>query len=147
MLFEHNLSEIIKNLAETHKKSLKQNKQRIKVTWDDNLVKKIDKDLFIQVVHNIIWNFLKYAWKNTLLKIIITKNYIDFSDNWVWIKNSEVPFLTEKFYQGNIEKSWDIKSRWIWVWLSIISKIIISHGWKHEIKSDKGKGFTFKIYL
>jgi len=29
---EHNLSEIIKNLAETHKKSLKQNKQRIKVT-------------------------------------------------------------------------------------------------------------------
>jgi len=144
---EKNISEIIKQLAETHKKSLKQNKQRIKVTWDDNLVKKIDNDLFIQVVHNIIWNFLKYAWKNTLLKINITKNYIDFSDNWVWIKSSEVPFLTEKFYQGKIEKSWDISSRWIWVGLSIISKIIISHGWKYEVKSDKGKGFTFKIYL
>jgi signal transduction histidine kinase len=126
---------------------LKENKQRIKVTWDDNLIKKVDIDLFIQVVHNIIWNFLKYAWRNTLLKINITKNYIDFTDNWVWIKNSEVPFLTEKFYQWNIEKSWDINSRWIWVWLSIISKIVISHWWKYEIKSDKDKWFTFKIYF
>lgn len=146
-LVEHNISDIIKQLAETHKKSLKENKQRIKVTWDDNLIKSIDSDLFIQVVHNIIWNFLKYAWRNTLLKINITKNYIDFTDDWAWIKSSEVPFLTEKFYQWKIEKSWDINSRWIWVWLSIISKIIISHGWKYEIKSDKDKWFTFKIYF
>lgn len=146
-LNEHNIADTVKQLAETHKKRLKENKQRIKVTWDDNLIKNVDIDLFIQVVHNIIWNFLKYAWRNTLLKINITKNYIDFSDDWVWIKNSEVPFLTEKFYQGHIEKSWDINSRWIWVWLSIISKIVISHWWKYEIKSDKDKGFTFKIYF
>lgn len=146
-LNEHNIADMVKQLAETHKKRLKENKQRIKVTWDDNLIKNVDIDLFIQVVHNIIWNFLKYAWRNTLLKINITKNYIDFTDDWVGIKNSEVPFLTEKFYQWNIEKSWDINSRWIWVWLSIISKIVISHWWKYEIKSDKDKGFTFKIYF
>ncbi len=147
VLEEYNIADLIKQLAETHKKRLKENKQRIKVTWDEYLTLNIDEDLFKQVSHKIVWNFLKYAWRNSLLKINITKNYIDFCDNWVWIKSSEVPFLTEKFYQWNIEKTWDINSRWIWVWLSIISKIIISHGWKYEIKSDKGKGFSFKIYF
>lgn len=144
---EQNISDLIKELAETHKKSLKENKQRIKVSWDENLLIKLDVNLFKQVVHNIIWNFLKYAWKNTLLNINITKKYIDFIDNWIGIKSSEIPFLTEKFYQWNIEKTWDINSRWIGVWLSIIRKIILSHSWKYEIKSDKDKWFSFKIYF
>lgn len=142
-----NMSDLVKQLVETHKKKLKENKQRIKVTWDDYLNVAMDINLFKQVIHNIIWNFLKYAWKNTLLKVNITKNYIDFNDNWTGIKSSEVPFLSEKFYQGNIEKTWDINSRWIGVWLSIITKIILSHNWKYEIKSDKDKGFSFKIYF
>ena len=147
VLEKKNTFDLIKQLVETHKKRLKENKQRIKITWDEDLEISADMNLFKQVIHNIIWNFLKYAWKNTLLKVNITKKYIDFSDDWVWIKASEVPFLTEKFYQWKIEKTWDISSRWIWVWLSIISKIILSHNWRYEIKSDKWKWFSFKIYL
>jgi len=142
-----NLSELIKLVVETHKKKLKENKQRIKVTWDENLMLEIDKDLIKQLTHNLIWNFLKYAWRKKILKINITKNYIDFTDDWVWIKMSEIPFLTEKFYQGNIEKTWDIDTRWIWVWLSITRRIIESHWWRFEIKSDLNKGFSFKIYI
>ena len=146
-VIETTISDTIKQLVETHKKRLKENKQRIKVSWEEWIIKKLDINLFTQVVHNIIWNFLKYAWKNSNLKINITKKYIDFSDDGNWIRSSEVPFLTEKFYQGNIEKTWDINSRWIWVWLSIITKIIHSHWWKYEIKSDKWKWFSFKIYF
>ena len=146
-LKEENIGDLVKLLVETHKKRLKEKKQRIKVTWDENLLLKIDKNLFIQLVHNLIWNFLKYAWKQSLLKIIITKKYIDFNDNWKWIKSTEIPFLTEKFYQWNLDKSWDIDSRWIWIWLSLISKIIESHNWKYEIKSDIWKWFSFKIFF
>lgn len=146
-LSRENISELIKILAETHKKRLKENKQRIKVTWDENIILNIDRNLFIQLVHNLIWNFLKYAWKQTLLKIIINKRYIEFLDDWKGIKSSEIPFLTEKFYQWNLEKTWDIDSRWIWVWLSITSKIIESHNWRYEIKSDTWKWFSFKIFI
>lgn len=142
-----NVSDLIKILVETHKKRLKENKQRIKVTWDEALFLDIDKNLFIQLVHNLIWNFLKYAWNKSILKINITKNYIDFADDWEWIKSSEIPFLTEKFYQWNIDKTWDVDTRWIWVWLTIISKIIKSHDWKYEIKSDVWKWFSFKIFI
>lgn len=138
---------LITLLVETHKKRLKENKQRIKVVWSEDIVIDCDKNLIIQLVHNLIWNFLKYSWKKTLLKIIINKRYIKFSDDWFWIKSSQIPFLTEKFYQWNVEKTWNISSRWIGVWLSITTKIIESHNWKYEIKSEEWKWFNFKIYL
>ena len=144
---EYNISDIVKEVVETHKRNLKENKQRIKVTWDENLTKVLDKNLFKQVIHNLIWNFLKYAWKETLLTINITKKYIDFKDNWKWIKKSEVQFLTEKFYQWNSEKTWDAEKRWIWVWLSLVEKIIEEHNWRIEIKSDIWQWFSFKIFF
>ncbi len=144
---EYIVADIIKEVVETHKRNLKETKQRIKITWDDELTKTFDKNLFKQIVHNIIWNFLKYAWKNTLLTINITKNYIDFKDNWNGIKKSEIQFLTEKFYQWNAEKSWDAEKRWIWVWLSLVEKIIEKHNWRFDIKSDIWKWFSFKIYF
>jgi signal transduction histidine kinase len=103
--------------------------------------------LFKQISYNITWNFLKYAWKNTLLKINITKRYIDFTDNWEWVKIKDIPFLTDKFYQWNKWKTWNIRERWMWVWLSIVKKIIVSHGWNISIKSDKWNWFSFKIYI
>lgn len=142
-----NIYDVATSVVETHKKRLKENKQRIKVNWDINQLISVDKSLFTQLVHNLIWNFLKYSGKKTILKINITKSYIDFSDDWKWIKISEIPFLTEKFYQGNIEKSWDVEQRGIWVGLSITKKIIDSHDWRFEIKSDTGKGFSFKVII
>lgn len=138
--------EVLKNISETHKKTLNNKNQRIKITWENSLFLNADKELFVQLAHNLIWNFLKYAWKNTQLNIIVNKKFIDFSDNWKWIKSSEIPFLVEKFYQWNIEKTWDIDSRWIWVWLSIVSKIIFAHNWRYEIKTDTWKWFSFKIF-
>jgi len=144
---KYNVYEIIKQVVETHKKNLKINNQRIKIVWDENLEVLLDKNLFKQIVHNLIWNFLKYAWENTLLTINITKKYIDFSDNWKWVKSSEVPYITEKFYQANKEKTWDATKRWIWVWLSLVSKIIEKHWWHFDIKSDLNKGYSFKIFF
>ena len=142
-----NITESMKTIVETHKKRLKENKQRIKITGEDDMILKVDESLFIQLVHNIVWNFLKYSGPKTLLKINITKKYIDFSDDGAWIKSSEVPFLVEKFYQGNIEKTGDVDSRGIWVGLSITRKIIYSHDWNYEIQSDIGKWFRMKIFI
>lgn len=142
-----NVTNLLKLLVETHKKRLKENKQRIKISGIEECIINLDKDLFTQIVHNVIWNFLKYAGKNTILKINITKNYLDFTDDWKWIKSKEIPFLTDKFYQWNKWKSWYVKKRWIWVWLSIVKKIIKAHDWDVSIKSEEWKFFSFKIYV
>ncbi len=142
-----NVGNILKEIVETHKKKLKETHQRIKISWDENLKIFLDKDLFKQLAHNLIWNFLKYAGKWSLLTINITKKYIDFSDNGKWINKSEIPFLTEKFYQGDVSKSAHVNERGIGVWLSIVGKIIAAHEWSLKIRSDKKSGFSFKIYL
>ncbi len=144
-LKEENLPNIIKTLTETHKKRLKENNQKIKIVWVDELIMEIDKDLFSQIVHNVIGNFLKYAGRWSLLTINITRNYIDFKDDWAGVKWKEIPFLMEKFYQWKDEKSWDIKERGIWVGLSIVKKILDAHDWDVSIKSSEGKWFSFKI--
>jgi len=139
--------EITKQVVETHKKTLKENKQRVKITGIDDFEVTLDKNLFKQVVHNLIGNFQKYAGKHSQLTINITKRYIDFKDNGKWISKSEVQFLTEKFYQGNIEKSGDAETRGMWVGLSLVDKIVDTHGWRIKIDSDVGKWFSFKIYF
>lgn len=144
---EINISDVLKDVVETHKKKLKDTKQRVKITWDESLILTADSDQLKQLTHNLIWNFFKYAWENSLLTINITKKYIDFSDNWKWIKKSEIPFLTEKFYQGDVSKSAQLDERWIWVGLSIVWKIIDAHSWDFKIKSDTNQGFSFKIFI
>ena len=146
-LEEKNVSEILKVVVETHKKRLKENHQKIKISWDFELKIKLDENSFIQLIHNLIWNFLKYAWKNSKMNINITKKYIDFSDNWKGIKHSEIPYLMEKFYQGDSSKSQDVNQRWIGVWLSIVWKVILEHNWSFKITSDTNEGFSFKVFF
>jgi K+-sensing histidine kinase KdpD len=81
------------------------------------------------------------------MNINITKKYIDFVDNWKWIKKSEIPYLMEKFYQWDSSKSENVNSRWIGVWLSIVWKIIMEHNWSFKITSDTWEGFSFRVYF
>ncbi len=130
---------------------IKQFRQKLKNTHQkiitSGLDKKIltDKDSFIQIVQNIISNFIKYAGKWSILRIEFWVNFIKFSDNGKWIPKTELPYIKEKFYQGRQEKTWNIDDRWIWVGLSIIDKIVKALSWELEINSEEWKWFEIKI--
>ncbi len=130
---------------------IKQFKQKLKITSQkiqtSGINKKLltNKDSFTQIVQNIISNFIKYAWNNTILKIEFWVNFIIFKDNWKWINRQELPYIKEKFYQWTNKKTWNIDDRWIWVWLSIISKLVKSQNWAMEIESDEDSWFEIKI--
>lgn len=135
---------ITEQVIKQFRQKLKNTRQKIITSWLD---KKIltDKDSFIQIVQNIISNFIKYAWVWTTLKIEFWVNFIRFYDNGKWIPKTELPYIKEKFYQGRQEKTGNIDDRWIGVWLSIIEKITSSLGWDLEISSEEWKWFEIKI--
>lgn len=137
--------DLISRLVETQKAYLKDKKQEVEVSGTQNIEIFVDKDLFTQLVYNLIGNFIKYAWKGTKLDISVWATKIVFSDNGAGIAKKEIPFLFEKFYQWKKEKTWDISMRWIGVWLSIVKKIVDAHGWDIQIKSDTKKWFSFSI--
>jgi len=140
-----NIKKLIENIANNYSLQLEKTKQNILVSWYDwEFV--TDKDSFIQIVHNIISNFIKYAWENTTLNILIKPSFISFKDNWKWVNKNELPFIREKFYQAKTEKTWDIESRWIWVWLNIIEKLAKKLNYKVEIISEENNWFEIKIF-
>ena len=138
---------LLLQLVETYKTTIVWSSNKISVIGNKDLMIDGDPDLCKQLAYNLIWNFIKYSWEWAKLTINITNKFIDFNDNWIWIDYSEIPFLTEKFYQGDTSKSKNIDERWIGVWLSIVGKIIQAHDWSFKIHSDKGKWFSFKIYI
>ncbi len=144
-LESQNMYDILVEVASTHKQRMKEIEQTVSVVWDKNLIRNIDEDLFKQLSHNLIGNFMKYAGEKSQLTISISKKSVSFSDNWKWIQKDEIPFLMEKFYQWDISKTWKVDERGIGVWLSIVGKIISEHGWSFKISSDEWKWFTFTI--
>lgn len=141
----HNPYELIASIVETENFSMSDSEQNIELIWSQNIEIFLDKDLFTQLIYNLIWNYRKYAGKNTSLKINISSHSISFSDNGIGIAKKELPFLFEKFYQGKKEKTGNISLRGIGVWLSIVKKIVESHGWESNVKSDLNKGFSYII--
>lgn len=143
-LEKENVKYITENIIKQFKQRLKTTNQKIITSW---IKKEIltHKDSYIQIAQNIIWNFIKYAWENTILKIDFQNNYIIFSDNWVWIDEKYLPFIKEKFFQIKKEKTWNIDKRWIWVGFSIIEKLILAMNWKMEIKSKLWEWLEIKI--
>jgi len=136
---------LMRDIVETQFPQLSETNQSIIIEWSQNIELYLDKDSFTQLVYNLVWNFRKYAWSDTVLSIYISSKEIVFTDNWKWIPKKEIPFLFEKFYQWKKEKSWSIEIRWIWVGLSIVKKIIDAHNWKAEIQSDSDMWFTFTV--
>ena len=139
--------DLIALIIETQQIYLQEKNQQVDIKGSKNIELYFDKDLFTQLVYNLIGNFIKYAGTWTILTITISSEKIVFSDNGLGISKKEIPFLFEKFYQGKKEKSGDSNIRWIWVGLSVVKKIIQAHDWKNQVVSDTNKGFTFSIFF
>jgi len=141
----HNPYDIINSVCDTFVPKLHDMKQTISLEGSKNIELFLDKDLFTQVVYNLVWNFHKYAWEKTRLTIEIKAKSIIFSDNGKWISSKEVPLIFEKFYQGKKEKTWNISARGIWVGLSVVKKVVDAHGWNTQVKSKLWSWFAFEI--
>lgn len=135
----------IKDVRKNLSVQLESQLQELRIRWSKNIEIYADADLFIQLLYNIFWNFMKYAGTGSILTVVIQSTGIVFSDNGVGIAKSHVPYLFEKFYQWKQEKSEDIEKRGIGVGLSLVKKICELHNWKIYIRTDTDKWFTLEI--
>ena len=101
---EFDLLEIFHNIREEYLPSLARGKQMIALS-DGVWRVKLEKDLIIQLVHNIYSNFIKYAGEASTLTVRVSlrtnKLILLFDDDGEGVDRASVPYLTEKFYQAN----------------------------------------------
>ncbi|MDD2892105.1 MAG: HAMP domain-containing sensor histidine kinase [Candidatus Gracilibacteria bacterium] len=140
---------LMKNLQEEYVPLLaKQNQQILIVENKTPIFLQFDESKFIQLLHNIFSNFIKYAGKEKTLTIKSRerdgKIFLTFQDNGEGIPRKELAFIREKFYQVDKSRSAS-KERGIGIGLSVIEKIVSLHKGVLSIESNTGKGFCLKM--
>lgn len=126
----------------------KKQQQIISVENKTPILLSFDEGKFIQLLHNIFSNFIKYAGDGKVLSIKSTerngKVFLTFRDNGDGVPKKEIAFIREKFYQVDKSRSAS-KHRGIGIGLSIIEKIVSLHKGSLTLESDTGKGFCLKM--
>ena len=132
---EKNLSKILENFVEA--KWIK----NFKKNFQNNILKKIDEEIFYLILENIYSNSIKYKKPWTEIKIFLEKNKIIFENEIEEkISKEDLKKLKEKFFQINNSR----QSKWSWLWLSIVDECVKILWWKIKFYSE-GENFRVEI--
>lgn len=145
------LKELSVWMQEYYQGELSATKQTIKFIWNARETVVFDRDYLMQVFHNAISNFIRYAGEWSTLCIEHHTEWegevLSFKDDGVGVDADELPYLKEKFYQVDKAKSGDIEKRGIGVGLSIVDKVVRELGGHMDLMSKKGEGFHIVLHF
>lgn len=152
--FQHekiNLIDVFTIVQETHSWELSHHGQSMVYVGPKRANIIFDQDKLVQIFHNVVSNFLRYAGSGTQLRVNFfhesTTDILIFQDNGKGVTAGDLPYLKEKFYQAEKSKTGDIRNRGLGVWLSIIDKIVRDAGGSVDLISAAGEGFTVRIEI
>ncbi|MBV7274209.1 HAMP domain-containing histidine kinase [Clostridium sp. PL3] len=117
---------------------------------EENLKVNIDGKRIYQTIRNIIGNAVKYGCeKNLIISIELTREEnhirIDISDNGPGISEDKLPYVFDRFYRIDKERTKDLMSTGLG--LAIAKELIEAHGGNISVSSTFGKGSTFTLKL
>ena len=111
----------------------------------DDLIIKINHDDLDKLIRNLITNAIKYNRVGGKITIITnsTDKSLSIIDTGIGIKQGEVDKIFERFYM--VDKGRNRESDSSGIGLSIVKDICNYYNLKIEVKSEVGKGSTFKV--
>lgn len=143
------LKKITQDIMNEYKPQLLKTNQKIEIDFPQDTMTSMDKWMYIQILHNIISNFIKYAWENSSLLISYKKDakeyILTFSDDGIWIPSEELEYVKEKFYRVDKARTQSDKS--MGIGLSIIDKIARLHGGALSVSENKPHWAKFIVRL
>jgi signal transduction histidine kinase len=146
-----NLIDVFSIVQETHSWELSNHGQSMVYVGPKRATIIFDHDSLVQIFHNVVGNFLRYAGSGTQLRVNFfhesTTDIMIFQDNGRGVTSGDLPYLKEKFYQADKSKSGDVRDRGLWVGLSIIDKIVRDAGGAVDLISAEGEWFTVRIEI
>lgn len=108
-----------------------------------------DQDKMSQILNNLLSNSIKYSKEKTKITITCKSDpktvTISVKDTGIGIKESDLPYIFERFYRA--DKSRSKNTGGVGIGLTITKAIVNAHGGEIEAKSEYGKGTEFIITL
>lgn len=106
-----------------------------------------DPDLLEKCLYNLLFNSIKYTPEGGEIAIRVEKNedgslLLSVSDNGCGISKDELPYLFERFYQGDFSKKTGTG-----IGLNLVNTIVKLHYGEISVDSDTGRGSCFTISI
>ena len=106
-----------------------------------------DEQLVNRVFENLIGNALRYTEEGDEIKIcakeITDAITVKICDTGIGISESDLANIFDLFYRASNSR----REEGMGIGLSVVKNIIETHGWKIDVKSEKGKGSCFTITI
>lgn len=112
-----------------------------------------DGKQMIKVIYNLLSNAFKYTPKNGIVSIGISVDelkdwcYISVADSGVGIKEKDIPYIFERFYQADNEMPEEKPFFRAGIGLALVKSIVEEHRGSIHVKSQTDQGSTFIISL
>jgi len=99
-------------------------------------------EAFTLIIQNLLENAYKYTPDSWIITISLDQNQCTISDTGIWISNSNLHKIRDKFRQEDTSKT-DIKSFGLGLYL--VQKLVTAHNRTINVTSTKNHGTTFTI--
>jgi signal transduction histidine kinase len=126
--------------------------QGINCSYDDipgDFEVNIDRKRIYQVIRNIIGNAVKYGRENPNIKVELQDDKefirINITDNGPGIAEDKLPFVFDRFYRIDTERTKDLMSTGLG--LAIAKELIEAHRGRIKVSSVLNEGSCFSIML
>lgn len=131
-------------------KVIAQGRVEVRIGHEDQARVLGDRDRLKQVLLNLVTNALDYTpaggMVNLSLQCVDDWARLSVSDNGQGIPEDELPHIFQRFYR--VDRSRKRKaSGGVGLGLSIANWIVLSHGGRIEVTSERGEGSTFSVWL
>jgi PAS domain S-box-containing protein len=148
-----NLLDFLRQIQQQLQNLLNNKKTQLDINVDPSVVVFADETRLSEVFHNLISNAIKYAKKETQIRIEITAEIsedtvvIRVIDNGIGMTAEQIDHVFEEFYKADDART-DVDSHGLG--LNICKRIIEKHGgriWVESEGSGKGSHFIFTLHI
>jgi signal transduction histidine kinase len=140
----------ISELIEEYTPQCQKNHQSINLHIDQHIVFRMDRSMFIQILHNVFSNFIKYAGSWSVLSCWYSKDHqgttFFFADTGIGIPEEEFDHVKEKFYKINKARTRD-EYLSMGIGFSIIERITKLHGGAFTLEPNTPTGLKISIHI
>jgi two-component system phosphate regulon sensor histidine kinase PhoR len=143
----YQINELVEEVVKSFEIQFQQKGGELQLKRLDDVNWSVDKIHFSNVLFNLMDNALKYSINLPIAKIELIKESKGFSlsitDSGIGIKKEDQKRIFNKLYRVSTGDVHDVKG--FGLGLDYVSKIVDMHGGRITVKSELGKGATFKI--